>query len=44
MLASRPVTEAAISQKEAVQRAKDFLEQHGFTDLTENYYSEPTAP
>lgn len=40
MLASRPVTEAAISQQEGVQRAKDFLEQHGFTDLTENYYSE----
>ena len=40
MLASRPVAEAAISQKEAVQRAKTFLEQHGFTDLTEHYYSE----
>lgn len=40
MLASRPVTEPAISQKEAVQRAKAFLEKHGFTDLTEHYYSE----
>lgn len=40
MLASRRSPRRPISQKEAVQRAKDFLEQHGFTDLTENYYSE----
>lgn len=40
MLASRPVTEAALSHEEGVQRAKEFLTQRGFTDLAENYYSE----
>lgn len=40
MLASRPVTEATLSHAEGVQRAKNFLTQHGFADLVENYYSE----
>lgn len=39
MLQSRPIAEAALSHEEGVACAKAFLEERGYTDLMENYYS-----
>lgn len=40
MLCSRGVGNPSVSREKAVQKAADFLQARGYTDLTENYYSE----
>ena len=40
MLSSRPVGEAALSRKEAVEGAAAFLEEHGYRDMAPSYFLE----
>lgn len=39
MLSSRYADEATIGYKEAVEKAKEYLDQIGYTNMTESYYS-----